>query len=143
MSDDLYLRWSVLFHQTSIIEAVARNRDISDRYLVLEYLEQNWNELLARSSYFYFILFYTYDLFLYLKRFNTVSFTLASLLTETLSNFNTENDLKRVQAFFANNDFGVAKDSLSEITESINTNMRWMVKNYNAVVKFLVSNNSA
>ena len=83
------------------------------------------------------------DVFLYLKRFNTVSFTLASLLTETLSNFNTQNDLKRVQAFFANNDFGVAKDSLSEITESINTNMRWMVKNYNAVVKFLVSNNSA
>jgi hypothetical protein len=68
---------------------------------------------------------------------------LASLLTETLSNFNTENDLKRVQAFFANYDFGVAKDSLSEITESINTNMRWMEKNYNAVVKFLILNNAA
>ena len=83
------------------------------------------------------------DVFLILKRFNTVSFTLASLLTETLSNFNTEDDLKRVQAFFSNNDFGVAKDSLSEITESINTNIRWMEKNYNAVVKFLISNNSA
>jgi hypothetical protein len=68
---------------------------------------------------------------------------LASLLTETLSNFNTDTDLKRVQAFFANNDFGVAKDSLSEITESINTNIRWMEKNYNAVVEFLISNNSA
>ena len=83
------------------------------------------------------------DVFLILKRFNTVSFTLASLLTETLSNFNTEDDLKRVQAFFSNNDFGVAKDSLSEITESINTNIRWMEKNYNAVVEFLISNNAA
>ena len=50
--------------------------------------------------------------------------------------------MKRVQAFFANYDFGVAKDSLSEIIESINTNIRWMEKNYNAVVKFLILNNS-
>jgi hypothetical protein len=66
-------------------------------------------------------------------------FTLSEIVKSALANFNTQFDLRRVEAFVNENknNLGTAADSFKSSIETIKTNIRWTEKNMKPIAEFL------
>ena len=103
--------------QTTVLIYLARNS--IGRHLAVEFMFQNWKELLAR--------------------FNSIPFTLNNLVVSLLSSLNTANDLEKINNFIQNgqNDMGMTISSFQEAIEELNTNIRWMNRNFHLIANKL------
>ena len=77
----------------------------------------------------------------FFSRFNTIPFTLSSLVQYTLDTFNTPYELFKIERFreMNSNRLGTATEAFSEVIETIKTNIRWMAKNVNRIDEWLHS----
>ncbi len=60
-------------------------------------------------------------------------------IDSVFSRYNTRHDLRKVERFLKENanSLGVAQNTFREVIEKINTNIRWMDKNYVSVSEWL------
>lgn len=104
--------------QTTILIRISQNS--VGKSLTLDYIFQKWNELLVR--------------------FNSIPFTLNDLVLECLNGLNSKYDLDKIESFIQNGnvDLGMTMDSFKQVIEEINTNIRWLNKNFDLVTYWLV-----
>jgi hypothetical protein len=76
------------------------------------------------------------------ERFNTIPFTLTYLVTDSLSSLNSRYDLSKIEHFLDKNfnNLGIVTETFKEVKETIQTNIRWMDKNFEVVSNWLKEN---
>ena len=57
-----------------------------------------------------------------------------------MSNYNTRFELNKIKSFLDSSDLGVAQSVYGQVIESVNTNIRWMDKNFKIVKEWLLVN---
>ena len=76
-------------------------------------------------------------------RYGQNSFSLAALIESLTSKLNTKYELNRLKIFVSQQtDLGVTKPALDRAIENIQTNIRWMDKNYKLITDWLISHAS-
>ena len=69
-----------------------------------------------------------------------MSFTLPNIIKVVTGKMNKKSDLARVQSFIERHPkLGVASEAFQQALENINTNIRWMDKNYKKIDDWLQS----
>ena len=103
--------------EPSILARIAYNP--YGQRLVLDHLDKNWNT--------------------FIEKYGHVAFTLPRLIQITTQKLHESFDIKVIERFLNNHDnTGIARPAFVEALEKVQTNHRWMVKNYNDVKQWLL-----
>lgn len=132
--------------QITLINFVSYNS--IGRSLILDYIIENWDQLLERFFFNWFlrirkIFKWILNVLLeFYNRFNTIPFSLSDLITTSLSSINSRYDLSKIDNFLKQNanNLGVVSETFREVKEGIQTNIRWMDKNFILVSNWLNEN---
>lgn len=86
--------------------------------MALDYLESNWKNLL--------------------EKYGGVIYTLPNMVNVVLNKLNSQKDLERVEHFMRTNELGIASRAFEESLDTIKANKKWMEKNLNLILKWLI-----
>ena len=104
--------------ETEIVSYISQN-PIS-RQMIFDFICENWSQLL--------------------EKYGTSAFTLSSFIDILFSKYNTKYELAKIEKFVNDNtnNLGVANTAFKEVRENIETNVRWMNKNFDYVSEWLL-----